>query len=91
MLLLFLFMSGTWAGVEPHIVVEGQVGDFNKKTVTLYRDGGDIIVPRNSIPKRMKIKPGAHVYAILKSDILLKQIKENQKKRTQKKQQKGKK
>ena len=84
-LLLFLFTFSTFAGMEPHIVIEGQVGDFDKKNVTLYRDGGDIVVPRNSIPKDIEIKPGAHAYAVLKSDILLKQIEENQKKRTEKK------
>ena len=81
-------MFNAWSGIAPEIIVGGRVGNFDKKNVTLHRDGGEVVVPRNSIPKHFEVKSGAYVQAVLKSDFILKEIekaKKEQKKQVQKK------
>ncbi len=87
-ILFFLFVSNTWPGIDPKIVVEGRVSSFDKNNVTLYRDDGEVVVPRSSISKKFKVEPGAYVHAVIESDFILREIEKNnkkQKKQVQKK------
>lgn len=62
---LFLPLVVTKAAIESTVIVEGKITNFDKKSVELYKDGKIISVPRTSIPKYFKVKPGQNVYAVV--------------------------
>ena len=90
-LLLALMPLSLWGGVLPEAIVRGRITNFDKKDVQLFKDGQTTTVPRDSIPKHFKIKPGKYVYAVLKSTDLTERIAKAKKEREAKKKKKTKK
>ena len=79
---MFLAIASTWAGMSPDIVIEGRISDFDANRVkVIYDDGKVAYVPRKAISKQFKIRPGAYVRTIIKSDFLAKEIGKAQKKK----------
>lgn len=77
---------------RPEIIVEGRINSFDKKSVKLYDNQGRVVVvPRNAIPKRFKIKPGEDVFAIIPAKRIAQQIAAARKMHQQQKDSKGKK
>jgi hypothetical protein len=73
---LILISLAVNAGITPTMKVEGTVGDFDEKNVKLHHNGKVSIVPRASIPKYFKIKPGNKVFAVIDSKDIKKKLKE---------------
>ena len=68
--LTFVLSSYGYALVAGPVRVQGVVVSYDKKTVTLKQKTGKIKVPRESIPKKFKLKTGKQVYALLKPEEL---------------------
>ncbi len=47
--------------------MKGKVVKFNEETVTLSQKGHNVIVPRKSIPKNIKLRIGIEALAIIKT------------------------
>ena len=79
-ILLFLARS-LGAGMGGTIVVEGRIGDFDAKSVTVvYGDGGKAKIPRSAVADHYKIRSGNYIRAAIKSDFLEQEIVRAQKK-----------
>ena len=55
--------------------MEGMVISYDKKTVTISQRGKKIKVPRNSIPKHIKLKTGKMIEVPVDSEKLMNKIK----------------
>ena len=71
---LILFSSFVFGSLTGDIKIEGVVVKHNKRVVTLLQNGKKVKVPRSSIPKHIKIKPGNTVYAVLDKQKLKKKL-----------------
>ena len=73
--LMTFLQAYLYAAMSSQIVIEGKVGDFNAKRVTLIYDNGKrVSVPRTAIPKHFEIRPGYDVSAFMSSDSLAKEV-----------------
>lgn len=62
------------AGLVPEVVVEGKVVGFSDETVKIYHNGQTTEVPRERIPQYFKVKSGEHIFAVIESNEIKKQI-----------------
>ena len=71
-MIFFLFFGVIFITANASVLKEtrssGRVKSFDKKTVTLVSNDLTWVVPRESIAEHFKIKPGAHVESIVKTD-----------------------
>ena len=66
LILLLFFCMVASSAVSETALVEGTIAKYDKKTVTLLKEGGvKIKVPRKAVPERFKLRTGKRVYAIL--------------------------
>lgn len=68
--LTFVLSSYGYALVAGPAKLQGVVVSYDQNTVTLKQKNGKIKLPRDSIPKKFKLKTGKKVYALLKPEDL---------------------
>ena len=58
--------------------MEGRIDDFDKENVTIIdKYNRRITVLRKNIPSHFEVKPGNEVFAVVKTDALVKKIQES--------------
>lgn len=85
-----LFSQPAVSAIFGHVVVEGIVLGYNKKTVTLSQRGHKTKVPRKNIPPFFKIEVGKKVHAVYDGRKIMEELKKLQEKEEQEKRHKRK-
>ena len=74
-ILLVLFISHlAWANIMGSVQLKGKVLKYNKNTVLLLQDEQKIEIPRNWIPKTIRLQTGKTVTAIFNVEEMKKYV-----------------
>lgn len=80
---MILFSQPTISAIFGHVIVEGIVLGYNKKTVTLSQRGRKTKVPRENIPPFFTIEVGKKVHAVFDGKKIMEDLKKLQEKQEQ--------